>query len=133
HVEGDLLVAPAQVGAVDQAGAVGVEVGHEPVRTAVVGGVEGSRGGGEVERVGLPGDVGGAVGAHRDPIPRVVEDPSQERAVDQGTPVGGEGRGEGVDVQPLPIVVDQGVEGPGGGGEVGRTDISRGVYGAVRA
>ena len=111
----------AEVGGVDEGGAGRVQLGHEGVAAARVGGLE-RIGGGEVGRIGVARDVGVSGGVHGDAVAAVVAAAAEVGGVDEG----GAGR------------VQLGHEGVGrrralaawsglGGGEVGRVGVARDV------
>ena len=106
-------VGAAQVGGIAKARAVWVKLADERIVAAVEAAVKGPRGGGEVLRAGLPGDVGGPRRVDRDAGAQLTAGPAQIGGVGKARAGGVELGGEGIE-----DAAEAAVKGPRGGGEV---------------
>src|SRR5262249_31591462 len=89
HGDGTAFIeaAAAQVGGIDEGGAIGRELRHKGVKEAAECRLQGMDRG-EVAGVGEPGDVGGASAIHGDGIAPLVPAATQVGGIDEGGAIG---------------------------------------------
>src|SRR5439155_1341003 len=124
----------AEIRRVNQGGARGIELRHEDVRARdlaaicaakprIEAGLEGSRSGREISRVGRARDISVAVGVHGDPITVDTANATEVGGVDEGGARGIELRHEGI----VLAAAEGGLEGSRRRREVVRTGPARDV------